>query len=71
MGRHLKNVRACITGHFKEDYTKIRAWVTAAGGQLQPSLNSDTTHLIASKAAWKAQNEMGKREFPTHHINSS
>lgn len=61
MKNHLKNFMIAVTGDFGQHRTheKIRQWIELAGGIFAPKIDSDVTHLVASKEHYKKNVLMG------------
>lgn len=57
----LNGLTIAVAGTLDYDNTQIKKWVEANGGRYAPSVSKHTTHLLASKAAWKdASDEVQK-----------
>jgi hypothetical protein len=49
----LNNLTISVAGTLDYDTTQIKKWIEANGGRYSPSVTKQTTHLLASKSAWK------------------
>ncbi|KAF3893483.1 BRCT domain-containing protein [Trichophyton interdigitale] len=56
MGRTFKNITLSVTGEFGPIADKFKQWVEANGGSYSKEINSEVTHLLSTKGAFKANN---------------
>ncbi|EZF27283.1 hypothetical protein H112_00707 [Trichophyton rubrum D6] len=56
MGRTFKNITVSVTGEFGPIADKFKKWVEANGGSFSKEVNSEVTHLLSTKRAFKANN---------------
>lgn len=59
MGRTFKNITVSVTGEFGPIADKFKKWVEANGGSFSKEVNSEVTHLLSTKRAFKANNNAG------------
>lgn len=62
MGKPFAKVHACSVGKFDEG-DKFPQWVRANGGEFHREVDERTTHLIATKDAYKRDVDAGMRIF--------
>lgn len=53
----LNGLTIAVAGTLDYDTTQIKKWVEANGGRYSPSVSKQTTHLLASKEAWKTASD--------------
>ncbi|KAK2801973.1 hypothetical protein FQN50_007531 [Emmonsiellopsis sp. PD_5] len=53
MGKTFRKINASLAGDFGAMTDKIKQWVEANGGTFSKNINSNVTHLIATKAAFR------------------
>ncbi|KAL9059899.1 MAG: hypothetical protein Q9162_000969 [Coniocarpon cinnabarinum] len=71
MGVPIKGRVVCITGDFgaKRTAADLKRWIESNGGQFCTGVSAHVTHLVCSKAAWKAQNPVVKAALKFARIN--
>jgi anthranilate synthase/indole-3-glycerol phosphate synthase/phosphoribosylanthranilate isomerase len=53
MGKTFGKVNVCLVGDFGTKAEKVKQWVEANGGKLSKHVDSDVTHLITTKDAFR------------------
>ena len=53
MGKTFGKVKVCLSGDFGPKAEKVRQWVEANGGRLSKHVDTDVTHLITTKDAFR------------------
>ncbi|EFR01403.1 BRCT domain-containing protein [Nannizzia gypsea CBS 118893] len=56
MGRTFKHITLSVTGEFGLIADKFKQWVEANGGNFSREVNSEVTHLLSTKEAFKKNN---------------
>lgn len=61
MGKTFKKINLCHTNDFPDNKNdKIQKWVENNGGRFSKVIDSNVTHLIASRKAWKQYHTLGE-----------
>ncbi len=60
VGKSFRKINLATTDDFGQKNDKIRLWVINNGGTFSKELNDGVTHLVCSKQAWKAYQDIGK-----------
>ena len=59
MGKTFRKVTLSLAGNFNAKEEKVKQWVEANGGTFSKHVNSDVTHLVATKAAFSKPDAAG------------
>lgn len=59
MGKTFQKIHGCSVGSFEGNADMIPQWIRANGGSYSKDMNSDVTHLIITKEAYKKNVEAG------------
>lgn len=65
MGKTFQRIRLCSVGKLR-DADKIPQWVRAHGGEYTKTVDPRTTHLVATKEAYKENVQAGTFIQPFH-----
>lgn len=67
MGKTFQKVHGCSIGSFEGNGDKIPQWIRANGGSYSKDMNSEVTHLITTKEAYKKYVGAGKLLLESYH----